>query len=143
MKRGLSAPSVSDWIFVSGGARNRHNEVLAHHVLAGDHLLDAAPLLVEHHRGELAQRNARLIQRAAVRVHAGQFLDEADVAVVRFQINRGERNLSLFHLNLLAEQGNRLRQFACSEMTKMRMKYDCKTSVVDATTKILQRGNVV
>ena len=48
-----------------GGARNRHDEVLAHHVLAGDHLLGFAALFVEYHGGELLQRVARFVQGAA------------------------------------------------------------------------------
>src|SRR5262249_33086166 len=39
---------------------------------------------------------------AAVRVHSRQFLDEADVTVIRFEVYRGERKPSLFHSNLLA-----------------------------------------
>src|SRR5262245_17073070 len=43
-----------------GGARDAHEEGLSHHVLPGDQLLGPAPLLVEHHRGELLQGGARL-----------------------------------------------------------------------------------
>jgi hypothetical protein len=32
-----------------------------------------------------------------VRVHAGQFLDETDIAVIGFEIHRGEREPALFH----------------------------------------------
>src|SRR3954468_3886236 len=84
----------------SGGARDRHEEILAHDILAGDHLFGAAALLVEHHFRELAQRVARFVERAAVRIDSGELFDETDVAAVRFKVDSGEGNLSLFHSSL-------------------------------------------
>src|SRR5205823_5625257 len=81
----------------SGRARDGNGEVLAHHVLAGDHFFDAAALFVEHDRRQLSQRVARFVERAAVRIHSGQLLDEADVTVVRLEVHRGKSNLTLFH----------------------------------------------
>src|SRR5262245_51162620 len=64
------------------GARDRHDEVFAHHVLAGDQFLGLAALFVEDHGGELLQRLARLVQGAPVRIHSRQLLDETDVTVI-------------------------------------------------------------
>src|SRR5205807_2949905 len=66
--------------------------------LAGDHFLGAAALLIEDHRGELLQRRTRFIYCAAVGIHSGKFLDEADVAVSGLEIHRSEGELSLFHV---------------------------------------------
>src|SRR5882762_4039198 len=78
-------------------AGDQHEEGFAHHVLAHDQLLGLAALLVEYDGGELLQRLARLVQRAAVRVHPGQLLDEADITMARLEVYRGERKPSLFH----------------------------------------------
>src|SRR5688572_1426659 len=118
-------------------ARDRHHEVLAHHVLAGDHFLGFAALFVEHHRGELLQRLARFVQGAAMRVHTGQFLDEADVAVIRLEVYSGERKPSLFHSRLRGDR-TRLRDQACRSMTfgkKNAPDSYFKTNVVGTTTK--------
>src|SRR5205807_8969531 len=80
------------------GARNGNEEGFAHHVLAGDHFLGAATLLIEDHLRELLQRRARFLDGAAVGIHSGQFLDEADVAVSSFEIHRSEGELPLFHV---------------------------------------------
>src|SRR5712664_4842088 len=52
-------------------ARDQHEEGFSHHALARDQLLGLAALLVEYEGGELLQRLARFVQRAAVRVHGG------------------------------------------------------------------------
>src|SRR5712692_6155068 len=89
-------------------ARNGNKKGFAHDILAGDQLFRLAALLVEYHRGELLQRRARFVERAAMRVHSRQLLDEADVARVRLQEDRGERKPCLFHSRLLREPANRL-----------------------------------
>src|SRR5690606_25871273 len=85
----------------SARKRDRQHEVLAHDFLAGDELLDATALLVEHDLGELAQRVARLVDGAPVRVDARQLLDESHVAVVRLEVYGGECDFSLLHGHLL------------------------------------------
>src|SRR2546430_15473155 len=69
--------------------RYRHQQRLAHHVLAGDHLL-AAALLVEYQSPEPAQGLARLLDRAAVRAEPGPLLDATEVAVLGLAIHRSE-----------------------------------------------------
>src|SRR6185436_19881997 len=101
--RGLGAAAEVE----NGGlvrARDRHDEVLAHHVLAGDHLLGFAALFVEHDGGKLLQGVARFVQGTAMRVHAGQLFDEADVAGVGLEIHSGKRETTLFHSFLLPEK---------------------------------------
>src|SRR2546425_2129373 len=80
--------------------RNRNEQRLTHHVLAGDHLL-AAALLVKYQCRELEQRVARLLDRAAMGVDSGQLLDKSDVAVLGLEIHRSEGEASLFHFDSL------------------------------------------
>src|SRR3954466_2237308 len=100
-----------------GRARDRNEERLAHHVLSFDQLLCAAPLLVEHHGRKLLQRVASLVDGAAVRVDAGQLLDESDVTAVGLQVYGGEGEPACFHLIPPNEQFESLRHYSFKSMT--------------------------
>src|SRR5437588_7893187 len=76
------------FFFFFFSSRRRHTRSLcdwSSDVCSSD-LLGAATLLIEDLLRELLQRRARFLDGAAVGIHSGQFLDEADVAV---KIGRG------------------------------------------------------
>src|SRR5207302_9951835 len=81
--------------------RDRNEQTLAHDILAGDHFVDVAALLVEYHRCQLLQYLARLLDAMPARVHPRQLLDETDVAVLGLEINRGECKLPFDHFSSL------------------------------------------
>src|ERR1700752_1663151 len=78
------------------GARNRQDEVFADDILAGKRFLGAAALLLEDGACHISEHGARFVERAAVRVDAGQLLDEADVAAAGFEVDRAKGNHGLF-----------------------------------------------
>lgn len=63
--------------------------------------LGSAALLIEHPGRESVKRLTGFLERRAARVHSGQFFDEADIAVIRLQLDRGKREPCLFHSCLL------------------------------------------
>src|SRR5215210_4413367 len=112
-----------------GGAGDGNEEGFAHDIFAFDQLFGTAALLVEHHRGELLQGVACFVDRAPVRVHAGQLLDEADVAAVGFEIDSSEREPSCFHLGFPPEQDDRLRLQSFNCMT-FRPEMNCTSKLL-------------
>src|SRR5437588_5017946 len=75
----------------------RNNERLAHELLARDQLARALPRRIEYQSDELLQGAARFLDRAAVRVDVRQLFDEADVAVLRLEEDRGECHDAVLH----------------------------------------------
>src|SRR6185295_16215268 len=125
-------------------ARDRHDEVLAHHVLAGDHLLGFAALFVEHDGGKLLQGLARFVQGAAMRVHTGQLFDEPDVAGVGLEIHSGKGETTLFHSFLLPEcrqvTPSSLQKYYCRKKNLAELILQNRCGSID-DKKILHRAN--
>src|SRR5580765_5136483 len=61
-----------------------------------------AARLGEHLGGKLLKGLARVVQRAAARIHPGELLDEAEVLRVELEINRGQCDPAVFHFGPLA-----------------------------------------
>src|SRR5690242_2879285 len=79
---GTKRPASGPFPDRGSGPGDRHPELLAHHVLAGEQLLGACALLVEDDLGEPRQVVARLVDGLAVRVDPRKLLHEADVTVL-------------------------------------------------------------
>jgi hypothetical protein len=80
-----------------GRPRQRQPERLAHRLLACKKVARGAALLVEYDMRQLDQSAPRLIERAAMGVHARNFLDEADVSGFALEKHGGESERVVFH----------------------------------------------